>query len=467
MTMLEKLMRLELNIEDVTADGQAIGHHDGLVVFTDRGLIGDRVLVEITAVKKRFAIATTRQMVAFSERRRPSPCPHSDICDGCFLMAMPKADQLEWKRRLIESNLRRLGGTTAHVEMLSYNHLRYRNKVNLRIDASGRLAYSKRKTNAVFAIETCAIAQPEIDALIQRWNRTLPETPGMAAQARQIRMAVLRANAAGETLIALVTGPLKSGERQQLFDRVGTLGANVLCTIENARPGDVGLCGRTTFYTPAHTLQEKLAGLSFEVSPASFFQVNTAAMSHLYSEAISLFSSIRDADIIDLYCGTGTTSLLLARHARHVYGVEVVSAAVSDARENARRNGITNVDFICDRAESAITHLVQSVGADRLIVDPPRAGMDRTVLEAINHAAIREMVYISCNPSTLARDIMALKAGGFEVGRVIGIDQFPNTGHVETVCLLSNRKPDSHIKLSLDMDEYYDIIEKEEAEKKK
>jgi len=355
-------------------------------------------------------------------------------------MEMPEVDQLAWKRRLIESSLKRLGDTTATVTMRHYNHLHYRNKVNLRLDADGRLGYSRRRSNDVFAISDCAIAQPEIGRLIQRWNAELPQTPNMRALARLVRMVVIRANAVGDTLLALVTGTLRDADREALFARLRPLGTRVLCTVENRRPGDVGLYGRTTFDTPERTLSATLNGLRFEVSPASFFQVNTLAMAHLYEEAIGLFTDITDASIIDLYCGTGTTSLILAQRARHVYGVELVADAVSDARENARRNGITNVDFICDRAESAIHRLVQTAGADRLIVDPPRAGMDSAVIEAINGSAMQEMVYISCNPATLARDVKALKAGDFAVRQVIGVDQFPNTGHVETVCLMSRVK---------------------------
>ena len=211
-------------------------------------------------------------------------------------------------------------------------------------------------------------------------------------------------------------------------------------------------------------IEEELLGLKFKISPFSFFQTNSLGAEVLYSKAREYMGTTKDKVVFDLYSGTGTIAQILAPVAKKVVGVEIVKEAVDAAVENARLNGLTNCEFIADDVLKALDNIEDT--PDLIMLGPPRDGINPKALSKIIDYGVDNIVYISCKPTSLARDLQMLQERGYRVKKACLIDLFPSTVHVETVCLLSNRKADSHIKLSLDMDEYYDIIEKEQAEKK-
>lgn len=215
-------------------------------------------------------------------------------------------------------------------------------------------------------------------------------------------------------------------------------------------------------------ITDYIGDVKYRISPLSFYQVNPVQTEKLYQTALEYAGLTGDEVVWDLYCGIGTISLFLAQKAQKVYGVEIVSQAVDDARENASLNGFDNVEFFVGKAEEVLPEWYERnrERADVIVVDPPRKGCDETCLDTIVEMGPDRVVYVSCDSATLARDLRYLCDRGYEVRKVRCCDMFGETGHVETVCLLSNRKADSHIKLSLDMDEYYDIMDKEKAEKK-
>ncbi len=450
---MKKLDRYTVTIEDWTNQGQGVTHVDKLAIFVEGALPGDEALIEIDQVKKNFAKATCRQIINPSPDRREPPCLYSAICDGCKLIGLDYQAQLRWKKSFIENAFKRLGKLDVEVDMRPSPELAYRNKVNMRVDDSGRLSYSKQDSNQVFYVNTCVIAQESIQNIIHRWNTDLTNRPNFVKFASLIKMVVIRSNSSSETMIIAITDQLQDSQRKDLLDEMSLLQADVLGLTENEKAGDVRILNPIHYASDKEVLEETLSKLSFLVSPQSFFQVNRHTIENLYDMAISLFNNLSDSSVIDLYSGTGTTSLLLAQQAKQVISVELVPCAVEDAKENAKRNNIDNVSFIQAKAEDVIQDLTTDQHIKKALVDPPRKGLDRAVIDAIGQSQIDELVYISCNPTTQARDAALLANFGFAAKKIIGLDQFPNTSHVETVVLLSQQKPSDKIEVDLDLDE--------------
>lgn len=451
-----------LVIDDMTQDGMGVGHLSaedrlflphgslalrgedprvGKAVFVAGVLPGDTVRVRSRKEKKQRIEADLIEILRPSAHRRVPPCPHAAICDGCALIAWEEHAQRDWKMRTVRESLVRIGGiaeeTIPDFGWISETPLGYRNKLNLRLTPDGRLGYTKRGSHDVFPITDCVIADPRLSALIARWQEMAERESAWVELSRAIRMVVLRSSSKGECMVVLITDPLDDVAREALFSHLAPLGVDVLCQSENRRPGDVRITEPVRFATKETHLETQMSGLSFELSPASFFQVNRFLTPKLYETAIAQIGNDNDVDVLDLYCGTGTTSLLLAQRVAHVVGVEVVPEAVRDARRNAQQNGIPNVSFLCGRAEDLIEVLTEQYPSAHLaLVDPPRKGLDEAVRRAIASSAIQQLIYISCNPATLARDVKHFCAAGFRLESVTVCDMFAQTAHVETVVLM-------------------------------
>ncbi|MDY6085470.1 MAG: 23S rRNA (uracil(1939)-C(5))-methyltransferase RlmD [Peptoniphilaceae bacterium] len=452
-----------LVIDDLTQEGEGVGHLSasdrlferdgrtsalgddprvGMAVFVPGVLPGDIVRVHPMRKKKHRVEGVSRVLLRPSDRRRPSPCPHASVCDGCPLIAWKEEAQKEWKLETVRAALTRLGGF-AEAELpvfswLSADPIGYRNKVNLRVTSDGRLGYSKRGSHDVFPVTQCVIAHPLLQDVIQRWNAKAMKDPRWSSLVNPIRMVVLRVSSTDEMMMALVTDPIDGKSRAALWKALRPFGATVLCQSANARPGDVRLREPVFYATDRRALHTTIDGLQFSVSPASFFQVNRFLTPRLYETALEAIPSHADASVIDLYCGTGTTSLLLAQKVKEVIGVEVVRQAVNDARQNAVENGIENVTFLPARAEDVIDELTRKTSPATVgLVDPPRKGLDRAVREALAMSALQRLIYISCNPASLARDLHDLLAAGFRLQALTVCDMFAQTTEIETVSVLS------------------------------
>lgn len=431
-----------VTIEDMTAEGEGVAHPEGRVLFVKGAVLGDRVEVAIDRRKKTFSQGHVQRLLTPSPDRREIPCPYQKDCDGCPLMPLKTEVQQRWKKRWMEEVLRRIGGVEKEVEFYREQEAGYRNKINLRVSPKGLLSYSKRGSNDLLAVDSCWIAHPLLSDLLGRWNQHFRQVPPPTVFAK-IRMVVFRCNDRDEVMILLVTDLLSAKERESLFQSLAFLSPAVLGQCENRRPGDVNLRPPFHFFTERQDLDIQLMGLHFRLSPASFFQVNRFTRSLLYEQALALFpkAEAKDSPVLDLYCGTGTTSLLLAQRGFSVLGIESNASAVEDAKENAKRNHLKNVSFLCGKAEDLLhaSRFPQDgrqslLGtATKALVDPPRKGLHEEVVNALNRSSIRELVYISCNPATFARDLKRLGEGGFRLEKAIGIDQFPNTGNGEVV----------------------------------
>lgn len=417
----------------------------GFTLFVEGAFPGDRVEVRIVKRKKQYAQAQLVRLLEASAQRRPSPCPYALSCGGCPLIEMAPAFQEAWKKSLIAGTLRHLGGhSVAEVPLVTGPEWGYRNKLTMRVDDQGRLAFLGAKSHQRVAIDHCLIAHPTINRLIDCWQREVAPKLSSEGKDFQIFSVLLRANQAGQGLVHLITSPLSSLQAQKLAQLLGILSAHVLSRSEAHQAQDTVIHPPIFFASEARALPEKVLGLAAAISPASFFQVNRFLLEPLYANAIALFrslGSLQGRRIFDLYCGTGLTSLLLAEEGAQVTGIELVPSAVEDARCNAQSNGLSTPRFFAGRVEALLPRLLKesdeaTMGEAWALVDPPRAGLSASVSEAIGQSALRALVYISCDPASLSRDLKVLSSFGFVVQKVLGVDQFVQTGHVETVCLM-------------------------------
>lgn len=411
----------------------------GATAFVEDCFPGDRVRFQVQKVKKNFMAGGRREVLSPSDLRVPPPCPYAKDCDGCGLIEMDYASQIHLKESWLVDDLVRLGKLDpAFVDQLgiqvhSLNRLHYRNKLGLRVTREGKLAYRKRGSHDPVVVDSCPVALPILSDLIGLWNAS-PLDPGLASY---IKLVTLRANKEGETMIFLIMDRRGRDHLDKVFDQVKALIPDVLAACFNGKRDGVRPRGPVFYGTEKKSLAEEVLGLNFQISPTSFFQVNREVAEAIYKEAMGSFTGLEDSGVLDLYCGIGTTSLVLAQVAKKVLGLEVSGQAVRDAQANARTNGVDHVHFIRTRVEEAVVKISQlDPGFNKALVDPPRAGLGRKVVGGIIKSKVEELAYISCNPASLARDIHWLGKGGFQVKTVQAFDMFPNTDHVECFTLL-------------------------------
>jgi len=446
--------RLLLEIESLAAEGDGVGRHGGLAVFVPQTAPGDRVEVVVTEAAARFARARLIDVRRPGPDRAVPPCPVYLECGGCNWQHLTYPAQLTWKRSIVVEALRRLGHV-ADPEAVVRPTLpadppwRYRHKLAvpfappLRPGGPPQAGFYAARSHRIIAFEACAIQHPQLDLALAAARRLAValEVPIYDEHTRRgdLRHLVGRvSHSTGELLLCLVTAhraapwaaAMAAGLRQALPACVGVV-QNV-----NSAPGNA-ILGRQTFALAGRDhLLEHLEGLSFLVSAESFFQVSPVQAAALYRTALGQAGLHRGDRVFDLYAGVGTISLLLARSGAAVEAVEEVPAAVEDGRRNATANGL-HVHFHCGPAETVLPALVgRGLSAAVVVLDPPRKGAAAPVLEAIAAARPRRVVYVSCNPATLARDVELLAAGGYALREVQPVDMFPQTAHVECSALL-------------------------------
>lgn len=472
---------ITLEITDMGVDGEGIGRYDGFTFFVKDAVIGDTVEAKILKMKKNYGYARLQQVLKPSSLRREPGCVHARPCGGCQLQALDYEAQLDFKAKKIQNHLIRIGGFTdiEKPEVMGMdNPWRYRNKAQFPFgtDREGHAVtgfYAVRShriipcTDCLLGVEENQVVLEKVLAHMERHQiPAYDETTGKGL----VRHVLIRKGfATGELMVCLILKgrtlkalPELSSSLQEI---PGMKSITINVNLENTNV----IMGKELLpvWGPMY-ITDRIREITYRISPLSFYQVNPVQTKRLYETALE-YADLRGHEIVwDLYCGIGTISLFLARKAGKVYGVEIVPEAIEDARENARINGIKNAEFFVGKAEEVLPRKYQEEGvrADVIVVDPPRKGCDPAALETMVRMAPERIVYISCDSATLARDLKYLCGEGYEVKKVKGCDMFAFTTHVETVCLLSNRKlkPDTYIKLSLDMEDYYRI---KDAEKEK
>lgn len=447
-TPVEKNEELELTIDSVTLEGAGVGRVDGFALFVPGTLAGERVRVHVIKVTASYAVGKLLEVAEASPHRIEPLCPVYAKCGGCAFGHVSYAEELRIKERQVMNALTRLGGLKEVPlrPIIGMEHPeRYRNKGAFPYgitDGGAAFGFFAPRSHRLVPVKDCRIEQTEVcravnavKAWADRYHiQAYDERTGKGC----LRHAVARVTTDRELMAVIVTrGDLP--HRKELAEALSF--ADSVYWNRNDKNTNVIFGDSFTLLSGKPTLGETLMDLAFEVSPRSFLQVNPIQTPRLYEAALELLAPQPGETAADVYCGIGTISLLLAKRAGKVIGIEVVPEAVENARENAARNGIQNASFLCAPAEVALPKLVQEgQSIDCLTVDPPRKGCDPQVIDAILASGARRMVYVSCNPATLARDVKLLTAGGFTVQAVQPVDMFPRCGHVETVCCLYRQK---------------------------
>lgn len=447
--MLVKNQIYEAVITDYTAEGQGVAHIEGCAVFIPNAISGERVQVRIEKAQKTWAAGKIVTLLEKSPHRVNRECAVAKLCGGCDFWHMDYEEETRLKAERVRTCLNRIGGEALEeVPILAApTCLGYRNKAQYPVTAKkGRACagFFRAGTHNVVEMDRCRILPEEADAVkdivINYVNQFHISVYDEAAHKGLLRHIYVRRGAvSGEILVCLVVNGEKLPRAEVLIDRLKQVkGFTTLVLSVNEKKGNAVLGDRfLTLYGPGY-IEDTLCGLTFRLSPRSFYQVNHTQAQRLYALAISQAQITRTDTVLDLYCGVGTISLIMAKAAGRVIGVEVIPQAVEDARDNAARNGITNAEFLCgDAGEAALELEAQGVHPDVVVVDPPRKGLNADAIEAIVLMAPRRLVYVSCDPATLARDVALLKKRGYELQNAQAADLFPRCAHVETVVLMT------------------------------
>ena len=536
---------IEIEITALSSGGHGIGRYQGFAVFVPFTWMGDHITAQITKVQKNYAEAKLVDILIPSPERVEPPCHAFGSCGACSLMHASYSAQLEAKRRIVQDAFERIGGisgVTVKPTIGMDTPLCYRNKASFPFgNHNGRVVFGcyEKRSHRLIPLDGCLIQnEKSIIAMktLCKWAndfgiRAYDPTPtGSMGNGRRrardasavsstntkkqgiLRHGVIRCTEGGTMVIVVTTGKLP--HRDELVERLLSAIPDIKSIIHNVNPNDTNLImGRETRVVfGSDTVIEDLNSLSFAVSAQSFLQVNPKQTIVLYNAAIDALELNMSDSVIDLYCGIGTISLLMAKRVKKVLGIEAVPAAIEDAKRNAVRNKLNNASFICGSVEDVLPKILRhgsvrhgvsaqmtdngngienrafecgsiktespesqgslsaydsneggtypgTLGAGKeftaLVLDPPRVGVDKAAIDAIAASGIGRIAYVSCNPATLARDCKLLCAGGYVINSVQPVDMFPETEHVETVCLLSKLNAKQHIEINLDMDELY------------
>ena len=491
--MLEKNEEFTVVIEDISEDGAGIGKTEGFTWFVKDTVIGDVVEAKVMKKKKNYGFARLVRVITPSPDRVEPKCAVARACGGCQLQAMDYKAQLRFKERKIYGHLTRIGGVEelalpgearagredaagegeslpgearagrGHADgrgesvlemepiLGMENPWRYRNKAQCPCgrNKDGKIVFGfyAGRTHAIIEQNDCVLGIEENGKILEIIGEFMEEF-GIEPYDEQghsglVRHVLIRKGfKTGEIMVCLVINGDRLVHGEELVKRLKKVEGmvSVSCNINRERTNVILGEKMVNLFGPGY-ITDRIGEVTYQISPQSFYQVNPLQTEKLYQTALEYAGLTGEETVWDLYCGIGTISLFLAQKAKKVYGVEIVPAAVEDARENARINGITNAEFYTGRAEAVLPEQYEKNGisADVIVVDPPRKGCDKACLDTIVKMAPERVVYISCDSATLARDVKYLRERGYQVKRVRGIDQFGHCVHTEAVCLLSRK----------------------------
>jgi len=446
--MLEKGKLYEAEITDYTAEGQGVAHIEGCAVFIPNAIAGEKCTVRIEKAGKNWAAGNITEILTKSPHRVQRRCPISASCGGCDFWHMDYQEETRLKAQRVRQCLNRLGGEALEaVDILSApTCLGYRNKAQYPVSSQkGRVfaGFFKAGTHSVVENRRCLILPEETDRVkdivIDYVNQNRISAYDETTHTGLLRhIYVRRGGVSGQVLVCLVVNGRRLPKAEQLIEKLQAVpGFTTLVLSVNTKKGNTVLGDEfITLHGPGY-IQDTLCGLDFRLSARSFYQVNHHQAQRLYEAAIEQAGIAKTDTVLDLYCGVGTITLCMARAAGRVIGVEVVEAAVRDARENARRNGITNAEFFCgDAGQAALELEAQGIRPDVVVVDPPRKGLNAPCIEALSRMSPRRIVYVSCDPATLGRDLALLKQRGYVLQNALAADLFPRCAHVESILCL-------------------------------
>lgn len=486
-----------VKIEDIGTEGEGIGKLEGFTLFVKDAVMGDVVEARLVKVKKNYAYARLEKVLTSSPLRVEPVCPYHKQCGGCQIQAMSYEAQLQFKENKVKNNLVRIGGfDQLFIESVMEPVVgmeqpwHYRNKAQFPVgtDKDGRIitGFYAGRTHSIIANTDCALGVEENEPILQKvlaymQNEKVSAYDETTGQGLVRHILIRKGFTSGEIMVCLVINGKSLPKEDRLVSTLReipgmtSIWLNYNTKNTNVIMGTEGrvLWGQNTITDVIHrrsieeinsgkdclrydSKENAPQGITFAISPLSFYQVNPIQTEKLYSLALEYAGLTGEETVWDLYCGIGTISLFMAQCAKEVHGVEIVPQAIEDARKNAERNHIENATFYVGKAEEVLPRLYEEehIFADVICVDPPRKGCDEACLNTIIKMAPKRIVYVSCDSATLARDLKYLCENGYEIRKVRAVDQFGQTVHVETVCLLSKlHEAKHHVKVKLDMDE--------------
>lgn len=437
------------SVEGYSSEGLGIVRIDGAVVFVPRAVRGETVKIRITKVMKTCYAGEIVEILTSSLVRAEPDCPYFGECGGCVYRHVNYAEELWAKRQKVQDALTRIGGLSLQVEEIlgAENPLNYRNKAQYPVGIGGTVGFFRQRSHQVVPVDSCRICTPAADAAaktVAAWMKRY-QIPAYDERTGKglVRHVYVRTNQRGESLCCLVVNGKsipKDAELIALLREAVPELVGVLLNI-NTKWGNVILGNRYRTLWGQNFLMDTLCGLTFRLSVPSFYQVNRDQAEVLYGKALEFAGLTGEETVLDLYCGAGTITLTMAGRAKRVLGAEIVPEAIEDARQNAVRNGIQNAEFFCGDASEISAKLEQEgLHPDVITVDPPRKGLAPEVVDAVVAMSPERVVYVSCDPATLARDLKRFGEQGYQAVRAAAVDLFPGTAHVESVVLITKEK---------------------------
>ena len=462
--MLTKNQIYEATVTDYTSEGQGVAHIEGCAVFIPNAIAGEKYNVRIELARKTWAAGKIVEILEKSPHRVNRECPVAKLCGGCDFWHMDYEEESRLKAERVKNCLNRIGGENLEtVPILAAPDCHgYRNKAQYPV-AFKKKAYAgffRAGTHQVVENNRCLILPAETDlvkdTVMDYVNRNKVSVYDETTGKGLLRHIYVRRGAVSkQILVCLVCNGRSIPKAHELVGRLMKIpGFTTLVLAVNQKKGNAILGDEfITLHGPGY-IEDTLCGLVFRLSPRSFYQVNHHQAQRLYQAAIEQAEITKNDTVLDLYCGVGTITLAMASAAGKVIGVEVIPQAVEDAKDNAKRNGIENAEFFCgDAGQAALELEAKGIKADVVVVDPPRKGLNADTIEALHRFAPRRIVYVSCDPATLARDVALLKERGYVLKNAMAADLFPRCSHVESVVTLSRKTPDDVIEIDLELDE--------------
>lgn len=442
---------ITVTIEDMSEEGSGIGKAEGMTFFIKDAVIGDQVEAKIMKLKKTYGYARIMKILTPSKDRVEPKCPVARQCGGCQIQAMSYEAQLDFKTKKVANNLKRIGKFEEFpmepiIGMDDPFH--YRNKAQFPIgkNKEGRTitGFYAGRTHSIIENKRCYLGtevNEQILDIVLKWMEDFQVEPYDEATGKGlVRHCLIRSGfKTGEIMVCLIINGRKIPGKDALIQALTQIpGMTSISLNVNRERTNVILGTEVLPLWGSPTITDYIGENKYQISPLSFYQVNPVQTEKLYSKALEYANLTGEETVWDLYCGIGTISLFLARKAKQVYGVEIIPAAIDDARKNAALNNLTNAEFFVGKAEEVLPEQYEKNGtyADVIVVDPPRKGCDQALLDTILRMQPKKVVYVSCDSATLARDLRVLCDGGYELKKVCPVDQFPGTVHVEVVTCL-------------------------------
>ncbi len=464
---IRKNDEIKLEITTLTSLGSGLGRYEDMAVFVENTAVGDVIIAHIIKVKKNYAVGKIQKILKPSKDRIVSDCEISNQCGGCSYRHISYASELREKKQSVTDAMQRIGGISMPADDILHiaepSHYRNKAQIPVSLGADGKLFagfYSKR-THRVVDCNDCKLQMREFAPIISAVKKFVAENPVTVYDETTgkglLRHIYLRRGAkTGEIMVCLVINGNDLPKKERLIEILTDTDENIKSIVLNINKDDtnVVLGKRCVTVFGSDYIEDELLGLRFRISPLSFYQVNPEGTEILYSKAGEYAALTKGETLLDLYCGAGTIGLTMAKSAKQIIGVEIIPEAIENAKENAQLNGIENARFICDDASGAAKTLYdEGIRPNVVVLDPPRKGCSEDVLKTVADMKPDRIVYVSCDSATLARDCKIFDTLGYKVKEYTAVDMFPRTTHCESVALLSQRRPDTHIDIKLDLSE--------------